>query len=333
MLNTTQKSWARKSVTTRIVSWLTTMTMGLVFAVSMGCNERAEESGKPRVVATFSVLGDLTAEIGGEHIELATLVGPDGDAHTFEPTPRDPIAIARADVIIEIGLGFETWLDGLVDASGTDARRVVVSRNLELIRADHEEHDHRHHPHDHDHDHAIEYDPHIWHDVPNVIYMVGRIRDALAEADPDHADDYGQNAAALIARLETLHAWVKDQVATLPEANRKLVTSHDTFGYFARRYGFDPVGSALDSLSTEAADPSAAEVAELCETIRREKVPAIFGENIKDSRLMEQIARETGVKVVPTLYTDALGPPGSPGATYEGMIRHNVTTIVEALRP
>lgn len=289
-----------------------------------GCSESARNE-KPQVVATFSVLGDLTGQVGGEHIDLVTLVGPDGDAHTFEPTPQDTIALAEADLIVEIGLEFETWLDDLADSSGTRARRIVVAEDLELIEVDEEEHDHG------DHGHG-EYDPHIWHDVTNAIHMVGKIRDALSEADPDHAADYARNAEASIARLRELDGWVNEQVKSLPENRRKLVTSHDTFGYFARRYGFRTVGTALGSLSTEAADPSAADVAELCEAIRREKVPAVFGENVTKSQLMERIASETGVRVVPTLYTDALGSPETPGATYEDMIRHNVTTVVGALR-
>lgn len=304
--------------------------LGAVALLGAGCGGRGNgnRSGKLKVVATYSILGDLVKNVAGDEVEVVTLVGPDGDAHTFEPTPQDGVTIAQADVIFENGAGFETWLDKMVASSRSKARRVVATKGLEL-REGECHHDHNKgeaHPHEH------EDDPHVWHDVQNAIHMVGVIRDALVEIDPAHAEQYKANASAYLARLRKLHEWVEATVATLPKERRKLVTSHDTFGYFADRYGFKVVGAALPSVSTEASDPSAGDFAKLVESVKAAKAPAIFAENVHNPKLMERLAREAGVKLAPPLYTDALGKPGSAGDTYEKMVRHNVTTIVEALK-
>nr|MDQ3378100.1 zinc ABC transporter substrate-binding protein [Actinomycetota bacterium] len=176
-----------------------------------------------------------------------------------------------------------------------------------------------------------EFDPHVWHDPANAVVMVESIRDALAEADPENAEAYERNAEEYISELEALDADVQDQVDAIPKENRTLFTSHDTFGYFADRYGF-AVDTALASVSTEAGDPSAGETAELVEEIEESGVPAIFGENVSNSGVMEGIASETGVELAPALYTDALGDPGSEGGTYIRMVRYNVSTMSEALQ-
>ena len=207
---------------------------------------------------------------------------------------------------------------------------MVVSEGLQLREGDEEHHDHKEaKPHKDEH----EDDPHLWHDVKNAIHMVGMIRDSLAEADPPNAEKYKANAAAYLDRLKALDAWAVEKVGTLPAGKRKLVTSHDTFGYFANRYGFEVVGTMLASFSTEASGPSPATFAKLVEAVRAVKVPAIFAENVHNPKLMERLAKESGVKLAPPLFTDALGKAGSPGETYEKMIRHNVTTIVDALKP
>jgi ABC-type Zn uptake system ZnuABC Zn-binding protein ZnuA len=177
-----------------------------------------------------------------------------------------------------------------------------------------------------------EFDPHLWHDPHQVVAMVETIRAALAVADPANAEAYAANAAAYTAQLQELDGWIEEQVGQLPAERRKLVTTHDTFGYFAARYGFEVVGTAIASFSTEASDPSPTQLAALVEEIQRTGVPAIFAENISNTRLMEQVAREAGVVVAPPLYTDALGEPGSAGETYLAMMRANVTIIVDALR-
>jgi len=281
-----------------------------------------------RVIATYSILGDLVKNVAGDSTEVVVLVGPDGDAHTFDPTPQDGIALAEAGVVFENGGGFETWLDKLYSSSGSKAQRFVVTTGLKLREGEGHKPGEEIEP-----GHKHEEDPHVWHDVKNAIHMVGIIRDRLVETDAAHAEQYRSNAAAYLAKLETLDKWVVGQVATLPAERRKLVTSHDTFGYFAQRYGFQIVGSALESVSTEASDPSAAVFAKLVDTIKAAKVPAIFAENIHNPKLMERLAKEAGVRLAPPLDTDALTKPGEVGDSYESMVRHNVTTMVGALKP
>ena len=305
------------------------LILGAFPVLGIGCGRQTpgRPPGKLRVVATHSVLGDLVKNVVGDDAEIVTLVGPDGDAHTFEPTPADGVAIADADVLFENGAGFETWLDRLYASSGSGARRVTVTEGLKLREAEVEHDQARGGP-----PAAHEEDPHVWHDVRNAVHMVQVIRDRLAQVDPEHAAKYRANAAAYLDRLQGLDRWVVETVGTLPPARRKLVTSHDTFGYFADRYGFTIVGTALASFSTEASDPSAAEFARLVESVKTAGVPAIFAENVHNPRLMERLAREAGVTLAPPLYTDALGKPGSAGDTYEKMMRSNVTTIVDALK-
>jgi ABC-type Zn uptake system ZnuABC Zn-binding protein ZnuA len=299
----------------------------LCLVVALGAGARtsawAQDDDPIAVVATFSILGDLVQNVGGDAVDLTTIVQPGADAHTFEPVPQDADALAEADVIFANGLEFEPWLEDLYEAAGSGAAVVVVTDGIAplpaggLAEEDEAEHG--------------EFDPHVWHDVANAVVIVESVRDALVAADPAHAAVYEANAQAYLARLQELDAWVVAEVAKLPEDRRKLVTSHDTFAYFAARYGFEVVGTALGAPSTEGGDPSAEEIAALVDTIEAAGVPAIFAENVSNPALMEAIAAEAGVALAPTLYTDALGEPGSDGDTYERMIRANVTTIVTAL--
>lgn len=266
-----------------------------------------------RVVATFSIIGDLVRNVGGDRIALTTLVGADGDTERYEPTPGDARALGSADLILENSLGSEPWLDRLYSASRSSAARIQVSQGITLIRGD------RNEP-----------DPHFWHDVATTMVVVGTIRDALSGIDPANAAAYVANAEAYLTRLETLDAWVVSQVETLPAERRKLVTSHDTFGYFARRYGFQIVGVGLQSFFTDA-QPSAQQINRLVQDIRATGVPAVFVENVTDSRLMQRVGREAGVLVAPQLYTDALGVSNSPAGTYVDLIMHNVQTMTWAL--
>lgn len=292
---------------------------------------RFTDTGKLKVVATYSILGDLVKNVTGAEAEVITLVGPDGDAHTFDPSPQDGMTVADAQVIFENGVAFETWLDKLYSSSDSKAVRVVVTTGLEFRegQCNHSVAEREKLGKTHEH----EDDPHVWHDVPNAIHMVGVIRDNLCEIDPTHAEKYRANADQYLAKLEALHSWVEKEVETIPRDRRTLVTNHDTFGYFADRYGFTIGGTVLQSVSTEAGDPSAAEFAKLVDSIKAAKVTAIFAENVHNPKLMERLASETGVKLAPPLFTDALGKPGSGGDTYEAMVRHNVTTIVNALKP
>lgn len=295
-----------------------------------------------KVVATFSILGDWVANVAADKIDLQVLVGPGSDSHTYEPSPADSAALSDADLIFEIGAEFEPWLDALVKASGTQAKRIVLTEGLELLPF--EGHDDEHDKEDmhqggegtaeekgddHGHEHG-EFDPHVWHDVSLVIRMVERIRDALSEADPNNAQTYAANAALYIVELGLLDGEMLLSLDEIPEGRRILITTHETFAYFGARYGFE-VDSAL-GVTTESADPSAGEIAELIERVRKSGVPAIFADNVTNPRLMEQIAREAGVKLAPPLFTDALGEPGSGGETYLEMMRYNLRTIIEALK-
>lgn len=303
----------------RIVAALLAALCAVVVAAcggGSGADPAGPTDDRLRVVATFSILGDVVANVGGDRVALTTLVGPDGDAHVYEPTPQDAAAIANAAVVFENGLGFEAWLDELVEGSGTTAVRVVTTDGIEagvLVEEGVEEQD-----------------PHVWQDVRNEIVVAEHVRDALVAADPDGKDAYEANAAAYMDELEALDAEIEERVASLPAERRKLVTTHDAFGYFARRYGFEIVGTALP-LSTEAADPAAGDVAALVDRIEAAGVPAIFAENIENQALLERIANDAGVEPGPDLYSDALGPAGSAGATYLGMMRTNVDAIVGAL--
>jgi zinc/manganese transport system substrate-binding protein len=281
-----------------------------------GCNAAVPPpAGAPklRVVTTFSVIDEFARTVGGDRIELTNLVGPDGDAHTFEPTPADAAKLANADLILENGLGFEGhWLDKAYSAGGAKGYRHAVSFEVKRIATNGEP------------------DPHAWHSIAAAATYVKQIALILGTKDPANRAYYADNAASYLGELTALDVWVKEQVRTLPADRRKLVTSHDTFAYFARDYGFTVVGTVLPT-STAAEDPSAADFARLVERVRSEKVPAVFCEASHNPKLIDRLAKEAGVVVGPTLYTDALGAAGSPGGTYSAMVRHNVTAIVTSL--
>ena len=327
--------------TQRVLTWIALVGVLIWITPLQGAPVAAQNTQKLNVVATFSILGDVVQNIGGDAINLTVIVGADGDAHTFEPSPEQIGAIADANVIVENGLGFESWLNDMVDASGTNASRVVASSGVKpLTWADEKAQEAFNeavilgkptpNPVESDDD-SGEFDPHVWQDVSNVIAEVAVIRDALSAADPANAARFDANATAYSTRLEQLDQWLRDSVASLPSDKRVLFTSHDALGYFARAYGFTIVGSALGSLSTEAADPSAGDVAHLIDEIKASGVPAIFAESIENTDLMDQVASDANVEVAPPLYVDALSRADGPAATYIDLVRSNVTTIVSAL--
>ena len=321
------------------------------------------QTGKPiPVVATFSILGDMVKRIGGEHIAVTTLVGPNGDAHVYQPTPADARAVSEATILVVNGLQFEGWLDRLIDASDFDGMRVVATEGIEPIAFD-DEHDHGDkldvhaeeagHDHDHDeraeaaaHDHDDEhddkahaeaghdhhdhgaFDPHAWQSLGNAVAYVDNITAALAQADPANAADFYQNRAAYVAEIEALDAEIREIVAALPAERRIVVTSHDAFQYFGGEYGLTFI--APQGLSTES-EASAKDVARLIQQIRERGIRAVFIENIGDARLLEQIANETGATIGGTLYPDALSGPDGPAPTYLDMMRHNAMTLAQAL--
>ena len=278
--------------------------------------------GPVRAVATFSILGDLVRQVGGPHVEVATLVGPGSDVHSFSPAPGDARTLARADIVFVNGLGLEGWIDRLIRASGTRAPVVTASRGVAPIaEAD---------PHVHaGHDHG-DVDPHAWQSVANVKLYVANIRDGLAKADPAHAADYAAAATAYGAKLDALDRDVRAALQRIPPENRRLITTHDAFGYFGSAYGLTIL--APQGLSTES-EASPRDVARIITQIRKEKVPAVFLETVTDPRQMERIARESGARVGGAVYSDALSPPDGPASTYLAMIASNVKAFEAALAP
>jgi len=287
-----------------------------------------------KVVASFSILGDIVANVGGDKIALTTLVGPNGDAHVFQPSPADARAVAGADVVIVNGLGFEGWIERLTEASGYKGPVIVASQGItprEMAEEEegHEEHagqEHAGHDHDH-HDHG-NIDPHAWQNIGNVIAYVDTIATALIAADPADRAAYEANAAAYKAKLTALDAKVKAAIAALPPERRKIITSHDAFGYFAAAYGLEVL--APQGVSTES-EASAKGVATLIRQIKKEKAPAVFLENITDPRLIDRIAKETGAHIGGTLYSDALSDASGPASTYIAMFEHNLAALAAAL--
>ncbi len=301
---------------------------------------RAEAEKLP-VVASFSILGDFVSRVGGDRVALTTLVGPNGDAHVYEPTPADARAVAAAKLVFVNGLGFEGWMARLTRASGTQATLVTTTAGIAPREMDDDDHDapaakkgHDHGPkkgHDHgrkkDHDHGA-FDPHAWQSVANAKTYVANIRDALTAADPAGREFYAANAATYLGELEALEAEVREKVATIPEERRRVITSHDAFGWFADAYGISFL--APQGVSTEG-EVTAKAVARLIQQIRKEKITAVFIENMTDRRLIDRIAKETGVEAGGELFADALSPKGGPAPTYVDMVRHNVTLLTKAM--
>jgi zinc/manganese transport system substrate-binding protein len=270
-----------------------------------------------KVIASFSILGDFVSNVGGQRLEVAILVGPNGNAHVYAPSPADARKVADANLVLVNGLGFEGWLDRLVKASGTKAAIVVATKGIKP----------RERVGDDDHDHGRT-DPHAWQSVANAKVYVANIRDALIAADPAGKDAYAANAAAYLGKLDALEREVRDVIAKIPAERRRLITSHDAFGYFEAAYGVAFI--APQGVSTEA-EASAKDVARIITQIRRQKISAVFLENVTDPRLVQQIARETGAKVGGTLYSDALTVDKGDATTYIDLIRHNVKQLAAAL--
>jgi zinc/manganese transport system substrate-binding protein len=247
------------------------------------------------------------------------LVGPNGNAHVYAPSPGDAKKVADAKLVFVNGLGFEGWLERLVKASGTKAPIVVATKGIKPLERAGE------HGHDHDHGRA---DPHAWQSVANAKIYVANIRDALIAADPAGKDAYLANAAAYLAKLDALERDVREVIAKIPADRRRVITSHSAFGYFQDAYGVS--FTAPQGVSTEA-EASAKDVAAIIAQVRKQKVAAVFLENVTDPRLVEQIARETGAKVGGTLYSDALTDDKGDATTYIDLIRHNLRQLASAL--
>ncbi|TAK47617.1 MAG: metal ABC transporter substrate-binding protein [Xanthobacteraceae bacterium] len=283
----------------------------LVAVVVAAAPARAEPL---RVVASFSILADFVRNVGGERVAVSALVGPDGDAHVYTPTPADAKGVATADVVIVNGLGFEGWLDRLIKSAGRKTPAVVATKGI-APRKQADAHGH-------------DADPHAWQSVANAKIYVANIRDALSAADPAGATSYQANAAAYLARLDALEREVREAVMRVPAERRKVISTHDAFGYFAAAYGLEFI--APQGVSTES-EASAGDVARIIRQIKAQKIPAVFLENVSDPRLIRRIAEETGAKIGGTLHSDALTPENGDAPTYIDLVRHNIKALTAAL--
>jgi zinc/manganese transport system substrate-binding protein len=269
------------------------------------------------VVASFSILGDFVKNVGGDRVAVESLVGPNGNAHVYTPSPSDAKKAADAKLVFVNGLGFEGWLERLVKASGTKAPIIVATNGIKSIE--------RAGGHDHDNGRA---DPHAWQSVANARIYVANIRDALIAADPAGKEVYTANAAAYLAKLDALEREVREVIAKIPADRRRVITSHNAFGYFQDAYGIS--FTAPQGVSTDA-EASAKDVAAIISQIKKQKVPAVFLENVTDPRQMQQIAQETGAKVGGMLYSDALTERKGEAPSYIDLIRHNLRQLASAL--
>jgi zinc/manganese transport system substrate-binding protein len=278
----------------------------------------AQTPDKLPVVASFSILGDFVRQVGGDRIALDVLVQPGGDAHVYSPTPSDAKKLTAAKVIFVNGIRFEGWMDRLVRSSGAKAAVITATSGIKpLIMINHNA------------DRGLTApDPHAWQNIANAKIYVANVRDALAAADPAGADTYKANAEAYLGKLDGLEKDVVTAMAKIPPERRRIITSHDAFGYFGAAYGLQLISPQGISTDSEA---SAQDVARIIRQIRQEKIPAVFVENISDPRLSERIAQETGAKMGGTLYSDSLSPPDGPAGTYIDMVRHNIRELTKAL--
>ena len=302
-----------------MTSPLRRLALGLLASAALLAVPAAAADKLP-VTASFSILGDLTAVVGGDRVAIHTMVGPDEDAHVFEPRPADARRILQSRLLVLNGLGFEPWAQKLAKSAGYRGETVVVSKGVKARALNGEK------GHGHDHDHA---DPHAWQNPDNVAQYVRNIAAALSKIDPAGADTYGANRDAYIRELQALGAWIRSQLATIPAAQRKVITSHDAFGYFAAHYQVRFL--AAQGVSTESA-PSAREVGELIRQIKREKIRTVFVESMSDPKLVAQLAKDAGASVGASLYSDALSPTGKPAPSYLLMMRHNVTQLVQGMK-
>ena len=299
--------------------------------LTLGCLASGASAAELKVVASFSIIADLARNVGGDLIDVKTLVPVDGDAHTYEPRPADAAALTEANVVLVNGLELEGFLSRLIETSGTKAPVVVVSKGVKPLKGEEGEHEHQDEQQakgGHEEHHHGEFDPHAWQSIANGEIYVKNIADALCKADKADCAKFTANSQAYLAKLKALDKDVHKEIASIPESKRTIITSHDAFGYFAHAYGLKFL--APEGISTEA-EASAADVAKLVDQVKADKASAVFVENITNPRLIEQIAKETGLKVGGTLYSDALSGPDGPASTYIDMFQHNVKTMKAAI--
>jgi len=308
-------------------SCLSGFLLGLAAIAALPVTAMAQD--KPKLVASFSILGDMAREVGGDRIAVHVLVGPDSDAHVFQPTPADARAVSQAAVLVVNGLGFEGWLERLQRSAGFKGRLIVASAGVKPLTMAQDDHGHGH-----SHggsgstrkkarDDTVP-DPHAWQDLANGILYVDNIARGLAAADPANASFYTQRADAYKQRLAQLDAKLRAEFGAIAQAKRRAITSHDAFGYFGKAYGIEFIAAA--GVSTDG-EPSARQIAALIAQIKKENVKALFIENMSNPKLLQQIGRDAGATIGGELYSDALSPPGGPADSYVKMFEHNAATL------
>jgi zinc/manganese transport system substrate-binding protein len=272
--------------------------LAVILSLNFSLAASAQAAAKLPVVATFSILADFVQNIGGDHVEITALVGPNGDTHVYQPKPTDAQRLAAARLIIKNGLGLEGWIDRLIKASGARAPVIVASKGINSQQMREEG--------------RTELDPHAWQSIADAKIYVANIRDGLIAADPGAEAAYRANAGDYLRKLSLLEKEVQAEIAKIPPERRRIITTHDAFGYFGTAYGFRFIAPEGVSTETEA---SARDVAKIIRQIKAQKIPAVFLENVTNPRLVQNIAAESGAKIGGTLYSDALSPPGGPAPT------------------
>ena len=305
------------------------MASALVALLAAPASAEDKPGARIKVVATFSILGDFVKQIGGDRVELTTLVGPNGDAHVYQPSPADARKVAEAKLVVMNGIGLEGWFERFITASGAKPPVTIAALQVEPMMSGIAGGEKPAGQPDAvtGHSHGA-FDPHAWQDVANAKAYVVEIKKGLEEADPEGTATYEANATAYLAQLDALDAEIRAGVAAIPASRRRIITTHDAFGYFARAYGMTFI--APQGVSTEA-EASAKDVARIIRQIRAEKIPAVFLENISDDRMMQRIAAETGAKIGGKVFSDALSPPDGPAATFIDMMRNNIRQFQGAL--
>ncbi len=310
----------------------------LAGCVPGGQSETAETS-RLNVVATTTFVGDAVRRVAGEEVNLTVLLAPGQNPHAYQSTPRDLVRVSDADLVFANGLGLEEFLGDLLEGADNQEALVVVSQRISPLEmeaddhtheggAEHDQEDHNGEDHEGEHHHQGQ-DPHVWFDPNNVMLWVEVISERLSEADPQHAERYRQNAENYRAELQELDSWIREQVATIPEENRELVTDHASFGYFAEEYGFEQIGAVIPAPTTEA-ETSGQQLAALMRTIQEHQVKAIFVSKDIDPSLAERVAEDTGVELVPLYFGSLTG--GEPAENYLDFMRYNVQAVVSALK-
>ncbi|MFB2935001.1 metal ABC transporter substrate-binding protein [Aerosakkonemataceae cyanobacterium BLCC-F154] len=312
--NRTQSKFSAKALAVT----LSFLAFGLLSCNPQTANRsQTQTNGKPNVVATSTILADLTEEVGGDEIELKGILQPGADPHVYEPVPADSVAFEKAELIVYNGYNLEPGLIKLMNATGIQARKIAAGEVVKPLQLDKGKGE-------------VVPDPHVWGNVKNVILMVNEIRDALIALSPEDQPEFTENAQKLSQELQQLDVWITQQIKTIPPDKRKLVTSHDAFQYYGRGYGLEIFGTLI-GISTEE-QPSAQTVKQLVDSLKKSNVPAIFAETTINPALIKTVAQEAGVKLAPNqLYSDSIGAVGSDGDTYIKMMVANTKAIVEAL--